>query len=124
MALSELATLDLTHAPAHALGEAFQALIGPRLRGERGQFFTPKSLVRAMVEVLDPQPGERVCDPACGTGGFLSETHIYQASKYQSRSLTGALVGVDKDEGLARLASAMMKVEAALKYQLCVMLTV
>ena len=42
MALSELATLDLTHAPAHALGEAFQALIGPRLRGERGQFFTPK----------------------------------------------------------------------------------
>jgi type I restriction enzyme M protein len=110
MALSELATLDLTHAPAHALGEAFQALIGPRLRGERGQFFTPKSLVRAMVEVLDPQPGERVCDPACGTGGFLSETHIYQASKYQSRALTGALVGVDKDEGLARLASAMMKV--------------
>src|SRR5262249_37165454 len=46
MALSELSPLDLSHAPAHALGEAFQALIGPRLRGEKGQFFTPKSLVR------------------------------------------------------------------------------
>lgn len=110
MALSELAALDLAHAPAHTLGEAFQALIGPRLRGERGQFFTPKSLVRAMVEVLDPQPGERVCDPACGTGGFLSETHIYQAGKYPRRALTGALVGIDKDEGLARLAGALMKV--------------
>lgn len=110
MALAEFAQLDLAHAPAHTLGEAFQALIGPRLRGERGQFFTPKSLVRAMVEILDPQPGERVCDPACGTGGFLGETHIYQATKYPGRVLTGALVGIDKDEGLARLAGALMKV--------------
>ena len=112
MALSELAALDLTSAPAHTLGEAFQALIGPRLRGERGQFFTPKSLVRAMVEILDPQPGESVCDPACGTGGFLGETHIYQAAAYPLHHLTGALVGVDKDVGLARLAGALMKVLA------------
>lgn len=112
MALSELSAIDLKRAPAHALGEAFQALIGPRLRGERGQFFTPKSLVRAMVEVLDPRPGERICDPACGTGGFLSETHVYQSSKYPHRALTGSLVGIDKDEGLARLAGAMIKVLA------------
>ncbi len=110
-ALAELAELDLALAPAHTLGEAFQALIGPRLRGERGQFFTPKSLVRAMVEILDPQPSERICDPACGTGGFLGETHIYQTAKYP-RALTGALVGVDKDVGLARLAGALMKVLA------------
>jgi type I restriction enzyme M protein len=109
-ALKELAELDLTHAPAHALGEAFQALIGPRLRGEKGQFFTPKSLVRGMVEILDPQPGESVCDPACGTGGFLSETHIYQMRKYGKAKLGGALVGVDKDTGLSRLAGAMLKI--------------
>ena len=42
----EMADLDLTKAPAHLFGEAFQALIGPRLRGEKGQFFTPKSLVQ------------------------------------------------------------------------------
>jgi type I restriction enzyme M protein len=110
MALAEFAELDLAHAPAHTLGEAFQALIGPRLRGERGQFFTPKSLVRAMVEILDPKPEESVCDPACGTAGFLSETHIYQSTQYPRSSLTGTLVGVDKDEGLARLAGALMKV--------------
>lgn len=110
MALSELAPIDLAHAPAHTLGEAFQALMGPRLRGERGQFFTPKSLVRAMVEIVDPRPWERVCDPACGTGGFLSETHIYQAVHYPKDDRTGALIGIDKDEGLARLAGALIKV--------------
>ena len=110
MALSELTQLDLSHAPAHTLGEAFQALMGPRLRGERGQFFTPKSLVRAMVEIVDPKPGESVADPACGTGGFLAETHIYQLRKYPADELTGQLVGVDKDTGLARLAGALLKI--------------
>jgi type I restriction enzyme M protein len=110
MALSELAQLDLSHAPAHGLGEAFQALMGPRLRGERGQFFTPKSLVRAMVEIVDPKPDESVADPACGTGGFLAETQIYQLRKYPGRELSGKLVGVDKDTGLARLAGALLKI--------------
>ena len=110
MALAELSELDLTHAPAHALGEAFQALIGPRLRGERGQFFTPKSLVRVMVEVLDPKPGENVADPACGTGGFLAETQIYLSQKYPHHEMVGKLLGVDKDTGLARLSGALLKI--------------
>lgn len=111
-ALDELSVLKLAAAPAHALGEAFQALIGPRLRGERGQFFTPRSLVKAMVEIVDPKPDERVLDPACGTGGFLSETLIYQTRKYPKDKATGQLVGVDKDSGLARLAAAMLRVVA------------
>jgi type I restriction enzyme M protein len=110
MALRELSEIDLSQAPAHALGEAFQALIGPRLRGEKGQFFTPKSLVRAMVEIVDPKPGEAVLDPACGTGGFLAETQIYQLRRYAGERMSGSLVGVDKDAGLARLASALLKI--------------
>ncbi len=110
MALAELSELDLSHAPAHALGEAFQALIGPRLRGEKGQFFTPKSLVKAMVEILDPKPDDAVADPACGTGGFLAETQVYQQRKYPHHQPSGRLVGVDKDTGLARLAGALLKI--------------
>lgn len=110
MALSELSELDLSQAPAHALGEAFQALIGPRLRGERGQFFTPKSVVRAMVEILDPKPGEDVCDPAAGTGGFLAETLVYQLQKYPHSRSSGDLIGIDKDTGLARLSGALLKI--------------
>ena len=106
--LQMLEGLSLREAPAHALGEAFQSLIGPRLRGDKGQFFTPRSLVRAMVRVLAPMPGAKVVDPACGTGGILAETQIYWEEKDQ----TGLLVGVDKDRDLCRLSEAILEVVA------------
>ena len=40
-----------------------------------GQYFTPRALIKAMVEVIGPKPGETICDPACGTGGFLLASH-------------------------------------------------
>lgn len=107
-AAREISDLHLLHSPAHALGEAFQAVIGPRLRGEKGQFFTPRSVVKCMVEIIDPQKGEVVLDPACGTGGFLSETVIYQRKKSRSIDDISTLVGVDKDRGLARFAAATL----------------
>jgi type I restriction enzyme M protein len=108
-ALRAIEGLDIAHAPAHSIGEAFQALIGPRLRGEKGQFFTPKSLVRAMVRIVDPQPNESVLDPAAGTGGFLAETHIYQGEKFGTSALA-PIVGSDKDQGLVRLGNALLTV--------------
>ena len=109
-AFSELNQINLTKAPSHTLGEAFQALMGPRLRGERGQFFTPRSLVRAMVEIVKPLPHENVIDPACGTGGFLSEVHQYQMNSGTTTEPIGELYGIDKDSGLARLAAALLKI--------------
>lgn len=107
-ALHDLTHLDLSIAPAHILGEAFQALIGPRLRGDKGQFFTPKSLVKAMVRIIAPQPHESVLDPACGTGGFLGEAHVYQ--RELADKVTGRLIGIEKDTDLARLATALLHV--------------
>jgi type I restriction enzyme M protein len=52
-------------------GIAFERFLGQTFRGELGQFFTPRPIVDFMVEILDPQEGELVCDPASGTGGFL-----------------------------------------------------
>lgn len=106
-ALRELESVSLANASAHVLGDAFQALIGPRLRGDKGQFFTPRSVVRAMVEIVAPGPGESVLDPACGTGGFLLEAHTYQA---RSGPPGGRVVGVDKDHDLFRLSSALLQV--------------
>ena len=54
-----------------AIGDAFEVFIGPALRGAEGQFFTPRNVVKMMVEILDPKPGEKIVDPACGSGGFL-----------------------------------------------------
>ena len=105
-----LRSVQLSKSPAHILGEAFQALIGPRLRGDKGQFFTPRSLVRAMVEIVAPQPGESVFDPACGTGGFLAEAHRYQCERSNDNTATGRLVGVDKDHDLFRISSALLEI--------------
>lgn len=104
-ALLALDGVTLKTSASHVLGEAFQALIGPRIRGDKGQFFTPRSLVRAMVRVVDPQPGERILDPACGTGGFLYEA-LAQVQAAGGEPL--ALHGADKDRDLARLAAALL----------------
>ena len=110
-AFNELGHFDLSLAPAHALGEAFQALIGPRLRGDKGQFFTPKSLVRAMVRIVAPQPNESVWDPACGTGGFLAETHVFQLENAKDPAVIGGrLVGTDKDPDLFKLTTALLHI--------------
>ncbi|ESA37880.1 dna methyltransferase [Leptolyngbya sp. Heron Island J] len=47
-----------------------------------GQYFTPRPLIQAMVEVMRPQPGETICDPACGTGGFFLVAHDYLTKTY------------------------------------------
>ncbi len=50
-----------------------------------GQYFTPRALIQAMVEVVDPEPGETVCDPACGTGGFLLAAYEHMKEKPAAR---------------------------------------
>lgn len=51
--------------------------------GDSGEFYTPRSVIQFMVKVIEPQLGETVLDPACGTGGFLVETyrHLEKQSK-------------------------------------------
>lgn len=102
--LNAISNLDLHMAKSHLLGDAFQALIGPNLRGDKGQFFTPKSIVRCMVSIIAPQACAKVVDPACGTGGFLVETAAY----WDENNLEhGNLVGIDKDSDLYVLSSAL-----------------
>ncbi len=48
-----------------------------------GQYFTPRPLIKAMVQVIKPEPGNTLCDPACGTGGFLLAAHDYISNTYK-----------------------------------------
>jgi type I restriction enzyme M protein len=73
--------IDLTH--IFTLSQAYEGLL---LRmGEKnndgGQFFTPREVIRAMVKVVDPEIGETVFDPGCGTGGFLAQSFDYMTDK-------------------------------------------
>jgi|SRR5579862_1632123 len=101
-----LEELNLVQSPSHIFGDAFQALMGPRLRGDKGQFFTPRSVVRAMADILNPSPDSRIIDPACGTGGFLSAV----IDRWKQADWKGEVVGIDKDHDLALLASALSTV--------------
>ena len=65
-------------------GIAFEQFLGKTFRGELGQFFTPRTIVDFMVDVLDPQEGEIVCDPCCGSGGFLIKTFEFIRAKIET----------------------------------------
>lgn len=67
----ELGRYNLLSTDTDAKGTAYEAITSTTLKRERGQFFTPRNVIRMMVEMLDPEPGKRVLDPACGSGGFL-----------------------------------------------------
>ena len=52
-------------------GKAYEEIVGANLRGDRGEFFTPRNIMKMVVEMIEPQVGETVLDSSCGTGGFL-----------------------------------------------------
>ena len=67
-------------------GDAYEGLLQKNAEDTKsgaGQYFTPRPLIQAIVDVVRPAPDERVCDPACGTGGFLLAAHSYIAHHYQ-----------------------------------------
>ncbi|RJX17671.1 MAG: N-6 DNA methylase [Desulforudis sp.] len=69
--VSELQHYSLLNSPVDVKGVAYEEVVGSNLRGDRGEFFTPRNACQMAVKMLDPQPNERVLDPAMGTGGFL-----------------------------------------------------
>jgi len=71
---------------ADVKGDAYEGLLEKNaedVKSGAGQYFTPRALIRAIVEVTQPEPGLRVCDPACGTGGFLLAAHEWIARSHQ-----------------------------------------
>ena len=84
--VSELAKYDFARTSIDAKGTAYQELVGVNLRGDRGQYFTPRGVVDLVVEMLDPKDGETVLDPACGTGGFLVSCLKYMKKKIEERN--------------------------------------
>lgn len=68
------------------MGDTFEYLLSEMATaGKNGQFRTPRHLIRFMVELLDPEPGQRVIDPAAGTGGFLFSTQQHLMRKYSAQ---------------------------------------
>jgi type I restriction enzyme M protein len=93
-------------------GDAYEGLLEKNaadVKGGAGQYFTPRALIQAIVDVMDPEPGQLIHDPACGTGGFLLAVHDhisknYQLDKDDKKFLKEqALSGTEIVDGTARL---------------------
>ena len=67
----ELAKYSFLDASVDVKGMAYETIVSNTLKQEAGQFFTPRNIVKAMVEMLDPKETDRILDPCCGSGGFL-----------------------------------------------------
>src|SRR6266568_3808230 len=70
---------------ADVKGDAYEGLLQKNAEDTKsgaGQYFTPRPLISAIVDVMRPEPGQRICDPACGTGGFLLSAHDYLMHHY------------------------------------------
>lgn len=98
-------------------GAAYEGLLEKNaedVKGGAGQYFTPRPLINAIVDCMAPKIGDNICDPACGTGGFLLSAHDYIAGnatldKDEKRLLkNGTLHGVELVDGVSRLCAMNM----------------
>jgi len=125
--VGELQRYSLLKTDKDAVGDAFEIFIGPALRGEKGQFFTPRNIVRMCVSMLNPKPKEYVLDPACGSGGFLivalenvwknfgieqkrSIMTEEQIGRMKSELASKYFYGIDKEFDLAKVTKAYMAI--------------
>lgn len=93
-----------------AIYESILEKNGQDKKSGAGQYFTPRSLIQAMVDVTRPKIGETVCDPACGTGGFLLAAYDYMKNQSQDKDKQDflrnkALSGIDNTALVVTLAS-------------------
>jgi len=125
--VGELQNYCLIEAERDVVADAFEIFIGHALKGGQGQFFTPRNVIKMMVEILDPDDEDLIIDPACGSGGFLIESlrHVWrkldiEGEKYhwnksnlQEEKMEVALNkirGIDKDYFLSKVAKAYMAI--------------
>jgi type I restriction enzyme M protein len=98
------------------IDRAFEHLIAEVSKGQKGQYFTPRNVIKMCVKMLSPQKDERIIDPACGSGGFLLHTMYWVwDNDLKSASLTAKqkyanryLFGIDFDDNMRRISQALM----------------
>jgi type I restriction enzyme M protein len=120
--VKQLERFDLSKTGDDIKGLAFEKFLGTTFRGELGQFFTPRPVVEFMVDLLNPQEKQLICDPASGSGGFLIRafehvrgliTEDIQHQKDAERNRIEAL-GLSEDEETRQIAEAFSKLNREL----------
>ena len=125
--VGEIQQYCLIESERDAIADAFEIFISNALKGPQGQFFTPRNVVKLIIDVIDPEPGEKLIDPACGSGGFLIESlrYLWKKVENQGKELKWPISeiftekqrvaiqyirGIDKDSFLSKVAKAYMAI--------------
>lgn len=86
--VSQLQMYSLLESDVDVKGRAYEEIVGANLRGDRGEFFTPRNICRMAVQMLDPGERTLILDPACGTGGFLITAMNYIIDKIRAAEIS------------------------------------
>ena len=122
--IEHFSKLSLGNAAAKAdlLGQSYEYLIkkfADATNKKAGEFYTPRSVVRLMVSILDPRAGESIYDPTCGTGGMLLEAiHHVQETRGDVRTLWGKLFGQEKNLTTSAIARMNLFLHGAADFQI------
>lgn len=115
-------SLGNSDAKADVLGQSYEYLIkkfADATNKKAGEFYTPRSVVRLMVNILDPREGESIYDPTCGTGGMLLEAiHHVQEKHGDVRTLWGKLYGQEKNLTTSAIARMNLFLHGAADFQI------
>lgn len=113
--VSRMEEYSILNADRDIIADAFEELIGTSFRGGEGQFFTPRNVVQMMIDVLQPTSGEKIIDPACGSGGFIA--HILQ-HLIKNKASNYYISGIDKDLFLSKLAKIYLTILGESEYHI------
>lgn len=117
--VEKLGKISLNDSSNDAKGLAFQKFLRNYEKGERGQFFTPAPIIDFCVEIIQPQPHEKIIDPACGSGGFLISALKFVENNFpninKSQFISRNLIGLDINWSIAKIARMKLILEADTK---------
>jgi type I restriction enzyme M protein len=123
--VGELERYGLQKTNKDVVGDAFEVFAESKLVGEKGEFFTPREIVKTAIAIVQPKPGKTILDPACGSGGFLiyALEHVWNQMakdrKYAGSSdfdrikadmAKKCFAGIDKEIDLVKIAKAYMAI--------------
>lgn len=100
--VGQLQMYSLLESDIDVKGRAYEEIVGSNLRGDRGEFFTPRNVCRMAVEMLDPGEKQLILDPACGTGGFLITAMNHVIRKIHTAEMTRWKGNVERAEATTR----------------------
>lgn len=125
--VGELQLYCIIQSERDAIADAFETFIGPSLKGGQGQFFTPRNVVKLIIDMVNPGESDKIIDPACGSGGFLVEglRHAWRGVDKKGEAYNWPeneifaekqkvaiqnFRGIDKDNFLSKVAKAYMAI--------------